>query len=179
MGIVDRIVLGLYSLSLSVISLAFFLVALGWTSPLALIISSFRNPQGRLAVGTLSLVFFVVSVRFLYYGFRKAHQGQAVVHESPLGEVRISLGAVENLVSRVARQIQGVRDVRSSVTNTPGGILVTVRSWVSPDVSIPSVSSEMQKSIKNYVANVVGTGVSEIRVLVENITTDSRKSRVE
>ncbi len=179
MGIPDRILLALYALVLIALFLTVFIVTLGWTAPADRLVLLLENPSGRMAVGIISLVFLAVSIRFLYFGFRRKYPNKAVIHETPLGEVRVSLGAVENLVKKVTRQIHGVRDVRASVSNTPDGITADIRTWVSPDVSVPEVSEDIQKAVREYVKNVVGVGVLEIRILVENITTEVRKARVE
>lgn len=179
MGIPDRILLALYAMVLTAVSLALFVVSLGWTTPLESLLSVLEDPRGRMALGLSSLAFLAVSLRFLYFGFRRKYPSRAIIHETPLGEIRVSLGAVENLVKKVARQIHGVRDVRASVANTPEGVVTDIRAWVSPDVSVPEVSENIQKSVGEYVKNVVGVGVAEVRVLVENITTEARRARVE
>ena len=179
MGLLDRIMLAVYTVSLGVFALIFLLMSLGWQIPLDFVGTSLRDSQGRLVAGLVSALYLVVSVRLVYYAFRRKYSGQTVVHETALGEIRVSLDAVENLVRRVARQIQGVRDVASHVSLTPAGIRVWAKIVVSPDVSIPAVSNDVQSSIKSYVRNVVGVEVAEISVYVENITAEMRRSRVE
>lgn len=179
MGIFDRVILTLYAISLTFISFMIMLVALGWDVPFDYIRTSLANPGGRWSVGLLATAFFVVSLRLLYYAFRRRHPSQTVVHETALGEVRIALDAIENLVRRAARQVTGVREVKASVTSNPAGIAVGLRATVSPEVNIPSVSDEIQNTIKNYVRNVVGIGVAEVKIYVENISDEVRRGRLD
>lgn len=179
MGVADRIILTLYTFFLAFISLFIVLMAMGWGFPLEFIRTSLLNPNGRWAVGVLGTAFFVVSIRLLYYGFRRRGPSQTVVHETALGEVRITLGAVENLVKRVARQVKGVRDIRTSVGRSPEGITVNLRAVVSPEVSIPEVSDQVQNAVKNYVRHVVGVEVAEIKIYIDNITSEARRGRLE
>lgn len=179
MGLVDRVILTIYTFALAFISLLSVLLALGWDEPERVLRIAMVTQGGRVAVGLVGLVFFAVSVRLLYFAFNRPNRNRAVVHEAQLGEVRISLEAVENLVSRVARGIKGIRDVRPFVRMSPEGLEVRLRVWVSPDVGIPELTQHLQEEIVRYVRNVVGVGVMGVETFVENITTESRRARVE
>lgn len=178
MNLADRVFLTFYSLCLAVFSLLVIAVASGWREPLAGLQASLTDPQWRWVLGTLGAIFFAFSVRFLSLGFRSRYAGRAVSHETSLGQVRISLVAVENLVRRVAKQCVGVREVKAWVRSLPAGLAVDLRLVVSPDLSIPRVSDEAQKCIQQYVRDVVGVEVAEVRVVVENIGSEPRR-RVE
>ncbi len=179
MRIFDRVVLAVYTLTLDVLAVIFVLMAFGWRVPLDLVRTSLDNAQGRWLIGLISAFYLAMSFRLIVYAFRRKYAGQAVVHDTSLGEVRISLDGIENLVRKVARQVQGVREVRGNVQMSPDGLRVSLSITMSPDISIPSVSSEVQSTVKSYVRNVVGVEVAEVRVQVENITAEVRRSRVE
>lgn len=179
MGMLDRVILILYNFALAFLSSLIILLALGWTGPLLWLNEALTRAQGRLLVGLVGAALLLVSLRLIYLGFRRRYAGQTVIQETPLGEVRIALEAIENLVRKVARQVPGVRDVRAGVSNQPAGIAAFLRITVSPDISIPEVSDQIQTTVKNYVRNVVGIGVTEVRIAVENITNEVKRSRVE
>lgn len=179
MGIFDRIILALYTFALGLISFFTVLIALGWSLPLDLLRTSLLDINGRWTIGIIGAAFFVVSIRLLYFGLWRRRPSQTVVHENELGEVRISLGAIESLVRKVARQVKGVREIRSTVINRPGGITVYLRGTVSPETNIPEVSDEIQKTVRTYVKNVVGIGINEVQVYVENISNEVRRGRVD
>lgn len=178
MGILDRIILTIYTVALTLISAAIVALAAGWLVPLREIERLLADTNGRWATGLVGLVFFVASVRLLYFAFRRRGGGRGVVHESNLGEVRISMDAVENLVSRVARQQRGVRDVRSRADYAGGQISVNLRTWVGPDVSVPELSELLQREVARYVRNVIGIDVSQVRVQVVSIA-EGRRGKVE
>jgi len=179
MGLFDRVVLAVYTVSLGVLAVVLLLLSLGWRAPLDFVSASLRDTQSRMALGIVSGFYLIISLRLVYTAFKRKYSGQTVLHETALGEIRVSLDAVENLVRRIARQVQGVRDVTSHVSLSPAGLRVWAKLVVSPDVSIPSVSNDVQSSIKSYVRNVVGVEVSEVSLYVENITAEVRRSRVE
>lgn len=179
MGILDRIILTIFTLIVAVVSGIAIMLTFGWVVPLEVLGDSLMNEGGRWLVGGLAGLTFVMAVRFLYYGFHRAGPDQTLVHESDLGEVRISIGAVENLVRKVARQVKGVRDVRGWVSLAGGRINVRLRTVISPDVSVPEVSTSIQNTVRDCLQSVVGVEAGEVRVFVENISNEARRGRVE
>lgn len=178
MGIFDRVILTIYTFALTFLSAAFVALALGWREPLDHVGKVLENPNGRWAIGLTGAVFFIASVRLLYFAFRRAG-GRAVVHENELGEVRISLDAVENLVVRVARHQRGVREVRALAEIAEGRVRVYLRVWVSPDLSIPELGQTLQREVARQVREVTGAEAAEVRVHVVNVTSEGRRVRSE
>lgn len=179
MGVFDRVVLTLYTISLTVISLVIVTMAFGWLGPLDFIQRSLMAVNGRVVIGLVGTAFFVVSVRFMYFAFHRRSRSQTLIHQNPLGEVRISLSAIENLIKRIGLQTGGVKDLKAYASTGSGGVNVSLRVWVSPDASIPELSDHLQSQINKYVKSVVGVDVAEVRIHVENITTEIRSRRVE
>ncbi|MGB9867031.1 MAG: alkaline shock response membrane anchor protein AmaP [Bacillota bacterium] len=179
MNIVDRLLLVIYTFLLAAFSVVVTMASLGWRSALDYMVTVATSGNTRWAAALTGVVFFAISVKLLYMAFRRRYHGQTVVHETPLGEVRVSLDAVEALVKRVVRQIDGVRDVKALVTTGSGLVDVELRVAVSPEVSIPGTSEDIQSAVKNQVRNVVGVNVGSVKVYVENITNETRRTRVE
>lgn len=177
MEIGDRVLLAVFAGGLVVHFGMTFLSAVGWGVPGNMVASIEKSPEGRTAIAVAAFVFFLLSVRFFVFTFRRKYGSRAVAHQGPLGEVRVYLGAIENLVKRVCRQVPGVREVRANVSNAENSVSVFVRCSVSPDVSIPDLTRDLQKTVQTYVKNVVGVEVREVRMVVDNITTESKKSR--
>ncbi|MEW6724394.1 MAG: alkaline shock response membrane anchor protein AmaP [Bacillota bacterium] len=179
MHIVDRIVLVLYTFAMAFLSALAVLMAFGWRVPLEIFVTTLDTASGRLTTGIVGAGLLIVSLRFIYYGFqRRSRPFQTIVHETGLGQVRVSLGAIESLVQRVARQSRGVKSVRGWVENRDDGIAAFLTIVVSPDSSIPETTREIQQNIKAYVNDVVGIGVEEVRVFVENISNEVKRGRV-
>lgn len=178
MGVFDRVILTLYTFILAFASLGIVLVAAGWRLPLDYLEIGATSQNGRLALGLLGVLLLIASIRLLYFGFHR-YPGETVVHETPLGEVKVSLDAIEGLVRKVVNQVKGVREARAGVSNSPNGVRVRVRASVSSDVSIPHLSDEIQNTVKNHIRSVVGIGVHEIKVYVSGIGEEHRRPRVE
>lgn len=173
MGVFDRSVLTLYALGLLVLSCATLLIALGWTRPLDALLVTTDTPGGRVALGVASSFFILASARFLYFGFRR-EPAQALVRDTTMGQVKISLIAVKNLVARVAWKTPGVRDVRAYVKPGTHGIQVLLVLKVAVDVNLPELCDKLQKAVSSYVHDVVGVAVESVRVTVSDVAHESR-----
>jgi uncharacterized alkaline shock family protein YloU len=132
----------------------------------------------RWGIGAVGAAWTVVSISLL----RTAFRGDARlprVHVTELGDVRVSLGAVENMVMRVAAQARGIRDAKVRVAMTPdGAVAIDVRAWVMPEVNIPQLAGDLQTAIRHYLRSVVGLDVSRVTVTVSDIGGESRRGRV-
>jgi uncharacterized alkaline shock family protein YloU len=181
LGIIDSMILTVYTLALAVISLLMVVgaIAPGWIKPHLWIEDALTSGRGQFAVGLIGTVFFVVSVRLIFMAFRRQGGGQPVVHETSMGEVRISLDAVENLVRKVARSAKGVREMKAMIRHDKEGMHALLRGTFSPEVSIPEVSEEIQTAVRQYVKRVVGVELADIQLEVENIANEGRRSRLD
>lgn len=181
MGIIDRVVLSIYTLSLAIISGLMILVAIApdLLTPHLWIEEALSTGRGQLLIGLIGTAFFAVSVRLIVFAFTRRGGGQPVIYETAAGEVRISLDAVESLVKKTARSIKGVRDMKAVITHGKDGLHAALTGTVSPDISIPEVSEEIQSSVRQYVKRVVGVEMAEVKIDIENIASDGRSRRVD
>lgn len=179
MGIFDRIILSIYTfllafLSLGVILLSLRLISLEWVG------TSLNYIYGQWEAALIGAVFFLVSVRLLIAGLRSQRVKDTIVHHNDMGDVHISLAAVENLIEKTARHIRGVRGVKIKVDRKGQELKVFIKAIVSPENNVPSVSNEIQQRIYEQIKNTVGIELADIHVLVENISNDFKaKQRVE
>lgn len=180
MGWFDRTLLAVYSLSIMALFLLVALMAAAArTSPLDWLSVALVHPNMRIYVGVTALVYLLVSLKFFIGSIAGRREPvQAVIHDNALGQVRVSTEALENLVHKAASQVRGVYEVRPRVACRPEGVVVSVRAAVTPDISIPQVSEEIQTRVRDYVTEVAGVNVADIRIFVDNISSEL-KSRVQ
>ncbi len=130
----------------------------------------------------LSLLFFVITGAVAAYLFAMAFRSRAtnetVQYTTPMGDVRISIQAIEDLALRAARKIRGVRDADIYVKRTDSGMALIVRIGVAPDVSIPEVSNELRTKLGSYIRETAGMDIADVEVTIRKIAADIR-SRVE
>lgn len=179
MRILDRIIVIFSSVLLAVLCVLAVGVLVG-SSFAEAIFNSLRDlPRDvRIGTGIFALVVLIAGIYLLRLGLRSRRRQRAIVRGTSLGEVRISLVAVENLVRRAARQVRGIREVDTFVDGSGDGIEISVDILVAPDTNIPEICDEVQGKLEEYVRDTVGVGVTKIRVNVRNIATEA-KTRVE
>lgn len=180
-GIIDRVVLSIYTLSLAIISGLMILAAIApeWLKPEIWVSEALSSGRGQFIIGAIGTAFFAVSVRLIVFAVARRDGGQPVIYESANGEVRISLDAVESLVKKTARSVKGVREMKAIITHGKDGLHAALTGTVSPDVSIPEVSEEIQSTVRQYVKRVVGVEMAEVRIDIENIAADGRSRRLD
>ena len=141
-----------------------------------LMVETFKTPSGRSTVGIVSGFLFLAGLRFIYYGFKRSPV-QAVIHDTGIGEVQISLLAVKSLVTRVAARIPGVREVRARVrlNQLATGILVFLELKAAVDANLPDLADKVQKATASYVKDIVGVEVDSVKVSVSDIGLEGRR----
>ncbi len=174
MHLVDKIILSIYAISLSVISFIILLTSLGWRVPLDVFQEALSVPNGQIAIGVISGILFIMSLRFVHVGVRRAPI-HAVVHDNEMGEVRISLVAVRNLVKRVVSKIPGVKNVKAAVSLGEEGLRVALELRVGMDANVPELADKLQKAVSSYVWDVAGISVESVTVSIADVSTDGNR----
>lgn len=177
MGPLDRGVLVIYSSTLTLLFLALAAFMAGWQSPVLELWNELNLPEYYEVIWALLGVYVIMGFRLLWKGIRGVQKKQAIVHEGSLGQVRVSIPAIESLAEKVVSSVQGVKEARAKVESVPQGIAVNLKIITTPDINIPEVSEDMQRQVKESIYNVVGITVQEVRVAVESFF--ARKPRVE
>ncbi|HHX88048.1 MAG TPA: alkaline shock response membrane anchor protein AmaP [Firmicutes bacterium] len=133
-----------------------------------------RAGQAYPVIGLAGGVNIVTSLFLLLaIGFRSSRRpAETILQYSELGEVRISIAAIENMVLRVTQQHNAIKESNRKVVKTPRGLVVYLRAKVMPDLNLPSLASELQQNVNSYIEEVTGIKVAEVKVLVENIVSD-------
>lgn len=122
--------------------------------PLALIIS------GAVAV-VISALNFLVARR--YAARRKAF----ITQPNEMGELRIAVSAIENLILKCVETHKEVKVQEMNVSNHRGSIDVDLRVSMNSNVSIPHAVEQLQSQIKRYLAASSGIEVRNITVSVD------------
>ena len=176
MGPFDRGLLAIYSLAASVIALTGILLLTGIVATTQVEVTIFRPEHRDVAVAVLG-AFFLAGLRLLWASLRRKKASQAVVDESALGQVRVSLTALENLITRAVGAVPGIREVRPQVGAENGGIGIRLKVVASPDLNIPELSRQIQQLVQDQIREVTGLTVNRIKIEVENFAI--AKGRVE
>lgn len=185
MRVLDRLFLFFQSVIFFVVSLFMFLVSIrffkyGLLSDAVYSIYSNSNLQWTIAV--TSLVTTILSLYFMIKSFQTNRAESFFNKSSELGEIRISMETLENMASKTALKVNGVKDlkvrIRPEENATVTGI---VKIFVDGETPIPKISEEIQQSIKHHIEEIAGIEVGHVHIIVSNIGQSNhvKKARVE
>lgn len=173
----DRLLIGIMSLGYLVASCFLIVMAFNWADPLLYVERYLDNTEGWV-LGFVGVLAFISALALFVSSVCTKEVKKAALHETNLGQIKITVPALEHLVTKSAKTVLGVRDVKPLLKTDPGGLSIQLKAHVTPDVSIPNVTADLQKTVKDYMLKTAGITVNEIIVLVNKVSWDT-KSRVE
>ena len=129
------------------------------------------NLIGNYNYTVLGFVLLIVGILLIaLFSSRGAKKEEgSIVSYNELGELRISFKAIENMVLTASKKIKGIKDVHTRINSTEMGLIIYIRIHTLPDIPIPGTVNELQEKVREYIEEVSGATVSEVKVLVEDI----------
>ncbi|MTI79969.1 MAG: alkaline shock response membrane anchor protein AmaP [Firmicutes bacterium] len=178
MNLFNRGLLAVYVLVITVLLAVTAAILVGWWPEGTEIVNEIVNdPKQAQVLWTSFAVLVAVGLWLFYASTRRSKEQRAVVQEFTLGQLRITLPAIEELVKKEALKIDGVREVIPKIAPTSGGVSIEIKTTVAPDINIPEISQQMQRNVKEYILEVTGISVQNVKIMVERISIN--RSRVE
>lgn len=175
MVFLDRLFLVIFALLLVVLALFVLGITAGWTVPLAYLDTWFSfYPE---ATGGVGMALLLLGLWLFFRNFQKRAPTRFLVKSAALGEVWLTLPALESMVVRIARQVRGVKSVRPRIRYREG-VFLSLLVGVNPETKIPEISAELQEKLKEGLRGLTGMEVSEIQIVVESLSRETQ-SRVE
>ena len=187
----DRILLGILLIAAILVSFVLFGIAANLIpqDQATWFVSLFyMYRENALILAGSGLVLLLISIKLLFAGKGKkadARPASALMKQTEFGGTYISLEAIDSMVQKHCRAVSRVKDVHTTLQSTETGVTIGIRLCVLPDTDVVTLSSELQKSLKENVESLTGIAVNEIGVLVESAaaptttTTTAAVSRVE
>lgn len=170
MPVIWRVMLTIYNLLLFVIAAAAVAVSLGISEPLDYINRIAASPENLIATGSVGLVLCFLSLVLLFMGLqRNARKDDVLVEKGLLGEVSMSIPAIQLIIMKAVRQVDGAKETRTTVKKVPAGLVITLHMMINPERNVPELTSEVQKKVKEYLENVGGLQIAEIKVLIDDL----------
>ncbi len=71
---------------------------------------------------------------------------------------------------KVIRDIENIKDSKIKVKKQENGISILLKLTVNYDVIIPEMTSELQKTIKDYIETTAGISVNDIQISIDNVS---------
>ncbi|HWP95909.1 MAG TPA: alkaline shock response membrane anchor protein AmaP [Syntrophomonadaceae bacterium] len=174
-----RVVIILYNLVLVLLAAVGIAAAMGRPEPLYYINLILSTPENRVIMGTVAVALLLVGLTALISALKSEDPAlNSIMVDSTLsGEISITVPAVNIIIMKAVKKVQGVRDIRPTVFNGTDGLLVKLHMMINPDYSVPEMCKEIQETVKQYLEETGGLKVSEVRVLVDDFAGSNRSTR--
>lgn len=187
MGLLDRLLLFLFSIGFAALAVFGFLAGLEiLIGPRELtdgIREFYQDPGLRWAVAGVSLFVFIISLRLLSIGLMKDRaMDPGVDRQTEIGHIRISLKTIESLAVKAARRVRGIRDLTARVRYSEhhSSVGIGMKIIVDGETPIQELSEQLQLTVKEQVEKIAGVGVDQVSVYVaQTIQPDKSRVRVE
>jgi len=130
---------------------------------------------GDFRFAILGAVLLLLALVLLIFSLRRSTGEETLLQAGPFGEVRICFSTIETLVLKAARDIKGVREIKTRVMEKPAGLVIFLRAVALAGQNIPQLAAQLQTVVKEYVENIAGSHVAEVKVMIENVASESVK----
>ncbi|HHT70073.1 MAG: alkaline shock response membrane anchor protein AmaP [bacterium] len=169
----DRFLLIVAAILLVVAAVSVVLMAFNWGPAINLgmrLTSEFV--YGRWEAAIVGGVMLAIGLRLIRLSLARRKVLGALVARSELGEISITVAAVENMVQRTALQVAGIREVRPAVVAQPEGVAVRIKAWVEKEANVPELAEEVQEILSSHLKEVAGLTATSISVEVQGVGTE-------
>lgn len=159
MNFFKRLMAAVYCVMMVIVGAAVILISTGLVSSgvvkelvQQIQLSSHANITG----GVVGLIFVILGIRAPLRVKRSLGSNRLITFKNPDGEVTVAISAIENFVKRVARDVPGIRDIRSAVRVSRKGIKITSHVSIFEGTNIPEVTENIQMTVKARVRDILG-----------------------
>ncbi len=186
MGITDRLLLTIYTLIISLVSIALlvFFIAIGVNAiPLREVNAALNiielNWQFFLVGSLVSIFFLIVSIKLLFTGTRTKVPSSSLLKHTELGIIRVSINALEVMIQKAVRRFDEVKDVRVNTIADDDGIRIQLKLLIMPEVVLPDLTASIQQKVKEYIESYSGIVVKEILIYIDNFSAPQQRPKVQ
>ena len=86
-----------------------------------------------------------------------------------LGQVTMSLEAIESMIHRTVSHIDGIKEVTPKLKIVGDKVAICLHITVQSDMIVPELGSAIQKSVKEDLESMAGISIAEIKVFVSAV----------
>ncbi|MBQ7846211.1 MAG: alkaline shock response membrane anchor protein AmaP [Clostridia bacterium] len=176
--VIDRLIAalaGIMLVCLAVVPLADTLFNAGILDRLAKI-AAFKSASHILFMVGGGVVVLLAGILSLRVALRRSKSKGFVVQTTDVGELSISIRAIEDLVNKCVAKHDELHVSSTTLDNSRGGLTIGLRVGLATGVNIPLAVNALQKQIKQYVTACSGVDVQEVKVQVEATSAKAKPS---
>ncbi|MFW6035259.1 MAG: alkaline shock response membrane anchor protein AmaP [Halothermotrichaceae bacterium] len=129
---------------------------------------------GKWELGVLFLILFAASA-WILQPFFVNEKRTTIIKKSELGDVDITIDALDSLVNTVALQQEGIIEIKNKMSADDNGLSIFLKAKVIPQSPIPQITENLQLIVKSYIEDTTGVTVSRVKVLVDDVSEGKEK----
>ena len=165
----------LMSLVLGVLAFAlcfFYDAAVSCLTAIDTLIMGWGDVAG-IAAGAVYVLLSVLTVVFIFSGKKKrVDRSFITVDNSDAGRTRIAISAVEQMIRQSVRGVNGIVDMKSSITNNEDSISINSTVSIASGAHVPTVTMNIQRAVRSYIELNCGVAVREVCVSVSALESE-------
>lgn len=173
MRVISNLTIILYSAFFFLIGVVLLLMAFNLISRDLIIFTVdfiYTTPNMRLAIGSIGSLLIIVTILVIQIIVGRMQRERTIAFDNPDGQVTISLGAIEDFIKRLTRQLPEIKELKPTVLATKKGVEVMTRLVLYSDTNIPEITEKIQNIIKGKVQEILGIEESiSVRVFIAKI----------
>lgn len=175
----ERFTVGILSLGYVFMSILFILIAFGWFVPLDSFNLYLVDLNNRWVLGLTASLVLIITFTLFIKSIKIKPAKHTSIHQTALGQIDLSMSAMEQLILKAAKKIPGIHEVIPVLKIVDNKLSVLLKIQVNPDLNIPQITAELQHAVKEYLLQTSGTSIEDIKVQVARINLDNKTTRVE
>ncbi len=110
----------------------------------------------KITILVFSLFLILVALMTIIGNIEKRRIERNVMLESPMGDIMVSLSAIEDFSKIVKNQVAGVKDIKGKVYSKKNGLKVIAKVTLYSDRAVSDVTQEVQEAIIKYIQYTLG-----------------------
>jgi uncharacterized alkaline shock family protein YloU len=143
------------------------------------ILSIKQHANSRLILSLVAALIMLINYWFMQSVIGKMQREKNIAFHTQSGEVSIALGAVEDLIRRLALRVPEVKSLRPDVVVSKKGIVVNLRVDLRSETSIAELTERLQELVRSKIQDML-RGIEEpilIKIHVAKIITAEEKKK--
>lgn len=121
------------------------------------------------------IIAFLAGAWVIYPIFNLGRERETtLISAGELGNVNITLDALDKLVRKVAAQQEGVTRVSTKLKTLENELHIFLNVKVKPDRPLPQLTKDLQNIVKSYIEDTTGVNINEVKVLVDSIGDETK-----
>lgn len=93
----------------------------------------------------------------------------AKVSGNDIGQVTMSMEAIESMINRTVSNISGIKEVSPKLKIVGDKVAICLHITVESDMIVPELGTTIQKAVKEDLETMAGVAIAEIKVLVSSV----------